>query len=116
MKQKPAESRDFKNLLYLSIYFSNNLLRATIQFRMRRLISPMTRCRISAGIDSMISLTCSLAGITATVTEERYVEMLQKIFPEDSPDISSVSCVHAGWSTGTDIEDGNGVVEGSLSR
>ena len=26
------------------------------------------------------------------------------------------SFVHAGWSTGTHIEDGYGVVEGSLSR
>ena len=48
-------------------------------------------CRIPAGIDSMISLTCSLAGMTVTVTKERYVEMLQKIFPEDSPDNSSES-------------------------
>ena len=39
-------------------------------------------------------------------------------FSEDSADISTFErvCVHAGWSTGTDIEDGNGVVEGSLSR
>ena len=29
--------------------------------------------------------------MTVTVTKERYVEMLQKIFPEDSPDISSES-------------------------
>ena len=36
----------------------------------------------------MISLVCSLAGMTFTVTKERYVEMLQKIFCEDSPDIS----------------------------
>ena len=42
--------------------------------------------------------------------------MLQKIFPEDSPAISSESCVHAGWSSGTHIKDGYGVVEGSLSR
>ena len=37
------------------------------------------------------------------------VEMLQKIIPEDSPN-------NAGWSTGTHIEDGYGVVEESLSR
>ena len=61
---------------------------------MRRLNSPMTCYRISAGIDSMISLTCSMAGMTVTVTKERYVEMLHNIFPEDSPDISSESvCV-----------------------
>ena len=32
-------------------------------------------------------------GMTVTVTKERYVEMLQKIFPEDSPDISSESVI-----------------------
>ena len=67
----------------------------------------------------MISLTCSLAGMTVTVTKETDVEMLQKIIPEESPDISTferVLCVHAGWSIGTHIEDGYGVVEGLLSR
>ena len=65
----------------------------------------------------MISLICYLVGMVVMVTKERYVEMLQKIFSEDSPDISSESvCVHAGWSTGTHIENGYGVVEGSLSR
>ena len=44
--------------------------------------------------------------------------MLQKIFPEDSPYISTSErvCVHAGRSTSTQIEDSNEVVEGSLSR
>ena len=60
--------------------------------------------------------TCSLAGMIVTVTKERYVEMLQKIFLEDSPDISSGSCVYAGWSTGTNIKDGYGEVEGPLSQ
>ena len=52
------------------------------------------------------------------VTKETDVEMLQKIFPEESPDISTFErvCVHAGWSTGTHIKDGYRVVEGSLSR
>ena len=56
--------------------------------------------------------------MNVTVTKERYVEMFQKIFPEDSLDISTFErvCVHAGWSTGTHIEDGYEVVEGSLSR
>ena len=63
-------------------------------------------CRISTRIDSMISLTCSLAGITVTVTIETYVEMLQKIFPEDSPDISTseLVSVHLGWSTANTSE------------
>ena len=57
----------------------------------------------------MISLICYLVGMVVMVTKERYVEMLQKIFSEDSPDISSESvCVHAGWSTGTHIENGYG--------
>ena len=60
MKQKLTESWDFKVLFHLSIYFSNNIYLATIQFRMRRLNSLMTRCRISAGINSRISLTRSL--------------------------------------------------------
>ena len=59
----------------------------------------------------MISLTFSLAGMTVMVTKERYVEMLQKIILEDSPDILSESCVHAEWSTGTHIKDGYGEVE-----
>ena len=42
----------------------------------------------------MISLTCSLAGMTVTVPKERCVEMLQKFFPEDSPDIWSESSLH----------------------
>ena len=56
--------------------------------------------------------------MTVPVTKETYVEMLQKIFPEGSPDVSTFErvCVHARWSIGTDIEDGNGMVEGSLSR
>jgi len=45
----------------------------------------------------MISLTCSLAGMTVTVTKVRYVELLQKIFPEDSPNNSSESvCMQDG--------------------
>ena len=54
----------------------------------------------------MISLTCSLASITVTVTIETYVEMLQKIFPEDSPDISTseLVSVHLGWSTANTSE------------
>ena len=64
----------------------------------------------------MISLTCSLAGMTVTVTKIGYVEMLQKIIPEDSPNISSEPRIHAEWSTGTHIKDGYGEVEGSLSR
>ena len=39
----------------------------------------------------MISLTYSLAGMTVTVIKERYVKMLQKIFPEYSPNNSSES-------------------------
>ena len=39
----------------------------------------------------MIFLTCSLAGMTVTVTKEGYVEILQKIFSEDSPNNSSES-------------------------
>ena len=39
----------------------------------------------------MVYLTCSLAGMTVTVTKERYVEMLQKMFPEDFSDVSSES-------------------------
>ena len=35
MKQKPAESCDFKIVLHPSVYFSINLPLATIQFRMR---------------------------------------------------------------------------------
>jgi len=59
-----------------------------------------------------------LTSITVTVTKETYVEMLQKIFPEDSPDISTSErvCVHAGRSTSTQIGDSNEVVQGSLSR
>ena len=47
----------------------------------------MTRCKISAGIDSMISL----AGMTVTATKERYVEMIQIIFLKDSPNNSNDS-------------------------
>jgi len=57
MKQKLAESWDLNFLLHLSVYLSNNLALATIQFRMRLLNFPMTRCRISRGIDTMICLT-----------------------------------------------------------
>ena len=39
----------------------------------------------------MISLTCSLAGMIVTVTKERCVEMIHKIFPLDFPDNSSES-------------------------
>ena len=82
MKQKLAESSDFKIVLHLSIYFS-------------------------AGMESMISLTCSLVGITVTVTKERYVKMLQKIFPEDSLDnLSEPMFMHRHT-----IRDGYGVVE-----
>ena len=42
MKQKSSESRDFKILLHLSIYFSNIFPEATIQFQMQRLNSSMT--------------------------------------------------------------------------
>ena len=59
IKQKLTKSWDFKFLLHLSIYFSNILLLATMEFRMPRLNSLMTRYRISTGIDSMIFLTCS---------------------------------------------------------
>ena len=38
--------------------------------------------------------------------------MLQKIFHE----VFLMVCVHAGWSSGTLLEDDYGVVEGSLSR
>ena len=105
-------------LFNLSTYFLNNFPLATIQFRMRRLNFPITRCRILAGIYSMISLTCSLVDLTLTVTKETYVEMFQKIFPEDFTEISSESVfnVHAGRSTSTEIGDSNEVVEGSLSR
>ena len=48
-----------KFFLQVSIYFSNNPPLSTIKFWMRQLNFPMTRCRIAAGIDSMISLTCS---------------------------------------------------------
>ena len=110
MKQELDESWDF-----IFFYFSNNPLLATIQFRMQRLNSPMMRCRISAGIDMIISWTCSLTGMTVTVTKERCVEIFQIIIPEGSPDISSESCVHTGWSTGTYIEDAYGLVEESVS-
>ena len=52
MKQELAESSDFKVSLHVSIYFLKNPPLATILFRMRRLNSPTTRCRISAIIDS----------------------------------------------------------------
>ena len=54
MKQELADSWHFKVFLLVYIYFSSNALLATIQFRMRRLNSPMTRCRIPAGTNSMI--------------------------------------------------------------
>ena len=87
---------------------------------MRRLNSQMTRCRISTGIDSTISLTCSLAlGRHDYYGDER--NMCRKTLENlswDSLDILTFGrvCAHARWSTGTDIEDGNGVVEGSFSR
>jgi len=101
MKQKLVESWDFVVLLHLSIYFSNNLHLATIQFRMRRLNSPMKRCRISAGIDSMISLTWSLAlGRHDCYGNQR------KIPRNDSENLSwrfsryfERVCVHAGWTS-----------------
>ena len=96
MKLKLAESRDCKILLHLSIYFANILHLARIQLRIRRLNSPMTHSRILAGTDSIISLTCSLAGMTVTVTNERYVEMFQKIFPEDSPNNNSILFMQDG--------------------
>ena len=46
---------------------------------------PMTHCRISVGIDSLVAIT------VADTKKERYVERVQKIFPEYSPDISSES-------------------------
>ena len=61
MKQILAESWDFEILLHLSFYFSTILLLAIIW--MRRLNSPIMRCRISTGIDTMISLTCSFIWI-----------------------------------------------------
>ena len=56
--------------------------------------------------------------MTVTVTKETYVEMIQKIIFEESPDFSTFErvCVHAGWSIGTHVKDGYGVVEKSLSR
>ena len=47
----------------------------------------MMRCKISAGIDSMISLV----GMTVTITKKTCVEMLQKIIPDDSPNNTSES-------------------------
>ena len=41
LKQKSTESRDFKILLNLSIYFSNIFAEATIQFQLQRLNSSM---------------------------------------------------------------------------
>ena len=54
----------------------------------------------------MISLTFSLASITVTVTIETYVEMLQKILPEDSLDFSTseLVSVHLEWSTANTSE------------
>jgi len=37
-----------------------------------------SRCSIPAGIDSMISISCSFPGMTITVTKEKYVEMLKE--------------------------------------
>ena len=39
----------------------------------------------------MLSLTGSMAGMTVTVTKKRYVKIFNKIFPEDSLDITSES-------------------------
>ena len=101
MKQKLAESWDFKVLLHLSIYFSNNIHLATIQFRMRRLNSPMTRSRILAGSDLMISLTLSLA----LARHDCYGNQ-RKIPRKDSENLSwrfswyfERACVHEGWTS-----------------
>ena len=101
MKQKLVASWDFVVLLQLSIYFSNNLHLATIQFWIRRLNSAMTHSRISAGSDSMISLTCSLAlGRHDCYGNQR------KIPRNDSENISwrfswyfEQVCVHVGWTS-----------------
>ena len=57
MKQKlQLRFQSFITCIYLLL---NNPPLATIQFRMRRHNSPMALYRVSAAIDTMISLTCS---------------------------------------------------------
>ena len=53
--------------------------------------------------------------MTVTVTKETDVEMLQKIFPEESPDISTFERVLCSCRM-EHIKDGYGVVQRSLSR
>ena len=65
----------------------------------------------------MISFTCSLASMTVTVMKERYIEILQKFFLEDSHNNSSESVFMIdGGPAHTSFDDGNEVVEGSLSE
>ena len=91
MKQKLAESWGFKILLHLSIYFSNILLLATIEFECDGSILQWRAAEFQQEFIrwSLWLIPWHFAGMTVSVTKETDVEMLQKIFPEESPDIST---------------------------
>ena len=91
MKQKVAESWDFKILLHLSIYFSNILLLATIEFECDGSIPAEFQQELIRW--SLWLAPWHSVGMTVMVTKETDVEMLQKNFPEEFPDISTFEWV-----------------------